>query len=187
MTFGRDNILRALALVGEQLCADSMVEITIVGGAAGLLTGHLSPAVVTGDVDAILFKPPGEIEAVLEAAGVVGRALSLPPFWLNNDAGLFRSSLPAGWEDRRLPIGTFGRLQVYAISRIDLMVTKFVAHRPADREHIQDMKPTVDELAAVRQHLDDLGRGTLSADDDKGRLDMARAYVEIWECRVCQT
>lgn len=154
------------------------MEISIVGGAAGLLSHQLPPSYTTGDVDTLYFRPPTEVEEVLRAAAVVARKLSLPANWLNTDAGLFVETLPDGWEQRRVEIGCFGPLRVYVIGRFDLIAMKFIAHRPVDREHLDLLNVTRAELKFVRAYLDSLvGRV------DIGRIDMARSYVNAWEKR----
>ncbi len=171
-----DRIRAALRLLGRRLRVRQPVKLLVVGGAAGLLIGQLPPVVTTGDVDALNFRPPAEVEEVLRAAAEVGRELSLPANWLNTEVCLFASTLPDDWEGRRIEIGVFGHLRVWAISRLDLIAMKFVAHRPADREHLKLMHVTAEELAFVRRYLDAMvGRV------DSGRIDLARAYVDSWE------
>src|SRR5687768_18620587 len=102
-----DTIRLALQRLGERLGDGPPIELLIVGGAAALLTGQLPGSMTTGDVDLMQCRPPDD-EEVLRAAGEVGRELSLPPMWLNRDAGLFRMSLPDDWETRRVEVGVYG-------------------------------------------------------------------------------
>lgn len=175
---GDKRIREALRSLGTALRVTGSVEITIVGGAAGLLSHQLPAAYTTGDVDTLHFRPPAEVEEVLRAAAEVARKLSLPANWLNTDVGLFADTLPDGWEQRRVEIGRFGSLQVYVIGRLDLIAMKFIAHRPVDREHLDLLNVTKEELQFVREYLNSLmGRV------DVGRIEMARAYVEAWDVR----
>src|ERR1041385_9230536 len=167
----RSIILQALGEVGRELRAD--VSILVVGGGAGVLTRQLPEVWTTSDVDAVEFRPPNEIEEVLRAAAVVTRKLSLPANWLNSEAGLYLHDLPEDWETRRVFIGDFGRLHVWALGRLDLIATKFYAHRPIDRLHLTTMKVTTAELQFVRSYL--------NAKGDDSKAAKARAYVDAWE------
>ena len=62
--------------------------------------------------------------------------------------------LPDGWRSRRIPIKKFDKLWVYGASKVDMLVMKFYANRPQDREDIFDMAPAPDELVMVRRYLD---------------------------------
>jgi hypothetical protein len=172
------TIRKALKAVGQCLSAGSPIELLVIGGAAGLLTGELTGAYTTGDVDLLQVLPTGERDRVLDAAAKVGIEMSLPAGWLNEDAGLFREALPPDWKDRRANVGRFGTLQVWAIGRLDLAVMKFYAHRPQDREHLAGMNVTRDELEFVLRHLDALDA---SAGADKGKVAMAREVVKNWK------
>lgn len=175
-----DTIRLALRRVGERLGAGPDIEILIVGGAAGLLTGQLPGYMTTGDVDVMQVRPPDDAE-LLEAAGEVGRELSLPPYWFNrDDVGLFRNTLPGGWEVRQVHVGAFGRLRVYAVHRLDLISMKFMAHRTADREHLNELQVTPDELDFVDRYLD---AAAAAGSEDAGRIDVARLYVRNYRAR----
>lgn len=179
-TLDSETIRFALRRLGERLGTGGPIEILIVGGAAALLTGQLPGSVTTGDVDVMQVRPPDDAE-LLEAAGKLGRELGLPPYWLNrDDVGLYRSSLADGWESRRVPVGTFGRLRVDAVARIDLIAMKFMAHRPTDREHLKELNVTADELEFVDRYLD---RMAAEGREDAGKIDMARAYVRDYRAR----
>lgn len=172
------GIRTALAGLGERLRLDRGVEILLVGGAAGVLTGELPPAWTTADVDVIHCRLPQDRDALLAAAAEVARELSLPPSWLSEDVGLFAWTLPEDWETRRVRVGTFGRLRVYAAGRLDLIAMKFVAHRDIDLEHLTRMKVRAKELEFVRAYLDSLAP---RVPGEAGRIAMARQYVDAWE------
>jgi hypothetical protein len=108
-------------------------------------------------------------------AAEVGRRTGLPANWLNRDAGLYAEALPPDWETRRVNVGRFGVLQVWAIGRLDLIAMKFYSHRPQDREHLAQMKVTGAEREFVLRYLN-----ALAGVADKSRLDMARRTVENW-------
>ncbi|MGE5610568.1 MAG: DUF6036 family nucleotidyltransferase [Bacillota bacterium] len=172
------TIRTALAKLGEHLRVDRDVEILLVGGAAGVLINELPPAWTTADVDIIHCRLPQDREAVLAAAVEAGKELALPPSWISEDVGLYAWTLPEGWESRRVLIGTYGRLRVYAASRLDLIAMKIIAHRERDLEHLVQMKVKPEELGFVRRYLDALVQ---QRGDEMGRIEMARQYVDGWE------
>jgi hypothetical protein len=184
-SLGNTMIVAALKALGNRLQLPRETEILLVGGAAGVLIRALPPAWTTSDVDAIHFHSAEERDAVLEAAAVVGRELSLPNDWLNDWSGLYSWTLPDRWQDRRHHVGTFGRLIVYAASRRDLIAMKFMAHRPQDLEHLEQMNVSLDDIKFVRTYLK--SRAKLyreGRDSEKARqIEMARQYVDAWGAR----
>ena len=177
------TIRSALAATGRHLRLDRDVEILLVGGAAGVLTGLLPAAWTTADVDTIHCHLARDRDAVLDAAADAGRELALPPAWLNDWSGLYVWTLPPGWQSRRVLVGTFGRLHVFAVGRQDLIALKFIAHRERDLEHLRLLIVTPAERDAVRTYLDQLARDNPAArhPDRAGRIELARAYVDAWE------
>lgn len=178
MVLDDHTIRTALVKLGERLRLDRDVKILLVGGAAGVLTGQLPAAWTTADVDVLHCRLPQDRDAVLEAAEVVGRELSLPPSWISEDVGLFAWTLPEDWRARRVHVLTHGHLQVYAASRLDLIAMKFVAHRERDLEHLTHMRVRAEELAFVRDYLD---VQAIRYPNELGRIEMARQYVNGWE------
>jgi hypothetical protein len=176
------TILGALAALARHLKLQRDVEILLVGGSAGVLINALPADWTTADVDTIHFRAAEDRDAVLDAAEAAGHELSLPADWLNDWGGLFAWTLPDDWESRRVFIGTFGRLRVYAVSRQDLIAMKFIAHRPGDLEHLERMDVTHDDLEFVRRYLNSLadryppGRHPVEA----GTIAMARQYADAW-------
>jgi hypothetical protein len=74
---------------------------------------------------------------------------------------LRRDALPDGWEIRRILIGNWGQLRVFAVSRIDLIATKVLAGRAQDLEDIRSMRPRRDDVEFVGRYLDGLpAKGT---------------------------
>ena len=173
---GTETIARALRALGAALGAGPPVEMLIVGGAAGLITGQLPAALTTADVDVLLVVPPDQAEDVMAAGERVGHELRLPPAWLSEDVRLFAEALPDDWRARRVEVGRFGRLTVLAVGRLDLIAMKFYAGRPADREHLSHLRPTAAELAAVREYL-----AAIRGRAEPAKVDRAGMLVDAWE------
>lgn len=180
---GHNTITAALAAVGDRLKHEREIEILLVGGAAGLLIDALPAAWTTADVDAIHFRLPQDRDAVLDAAAQVAQEMSLPADWLNDWGGLYAWTLPRGWERRRHHVGTFGKLRVFAASRADLIAMKFIAHRPQDLEHLQQMHVTRRDLTFVRSYLEAMAKlYPERRHPEKARqIKMARQYADAWE------
>jgi len=170
-------IRRGFTRLGERLAIDHDVEILIVGGAAGLLTGELPSTMTTMDAHAIWYRPSKDRDTVLETAAEVARELSLPSDWLNEWSGLYAWSLPDDWEGRRVLIGKFGHLHVYAASRIDLIVMKFIAHRESDLDHLVSMNVKSDELEFIQRELDLIA---VNFPNESGKIAMAKHYALNW-------
>ena len=178
-----DSIIReALTKLGERLGSGHDIEILLIGGAAGILTGQLS-GLTTADVDAIHFRLATDRDAVLDAAAEVGDELQLPVNWLNDWGALYRWTLPDDWEKRRIEIGIFGRLRVYAVSRVDLISMKIISHREHDLEHLFQMKMTSHEKSVVHRYLDVLVERypVEQYPEHAGRIEMARQYLNEWK------
>lgn len=179
-----DALIRsALSRIGTALGAGRPIEILIVGGAAAVLTGQLPIGWTTSDVDAIDYHLPEDRDLVLTAAGEVGRELALPSGWLNEWGGLYAWTLPNGWQQRRINIGDFGRLRIFAASRLDLIAMKFIAHRERDLEHLHHMKVRRGELDFVREYLRALEQQFPESlhSEEAGRIAMACEYVREWK------
>jgi hypothetical protein len=180
---GNSMIVKALTALGARCKLDRKIEILLVGGAAGVLIGALPAAWTTADVDLLHVSAAEDRDTVLEAAADVARQLSLPNDWLNDWSSLFSWTLPDGWQNRRHHVGTFGRLIVYAASRLDLIAMKLLAHRPQDLEHLEQMNVRSEDLDFVRIYLDSRARLYREGrDSEKARqIEMARQYVDGWE------
>jgi hypothetical protein len=181
-----DAVIReALAHVGASPLLRRDVEISIVGGAAGILIHALPHGWTTSDVDAIHFKLAQDRDAVLDAAGEVAAQFQLPADWLNDWGGLFAWTLPDDWQTRRVHVGRFGRLDVYAVSRRDLIAMKFLSHRPSDLEHLNQLNLAPDDLQFVSRYLEVLAQRFPSGayPSEAGKIGMAVQYVRSWEVK----
>lgn len=171
------EVERALARVGTRMRWHTDVEILLVGGAAGMVTGVLARGRTTIDCDVMVYEPEsawGEVEA---AADSVAAEMGLAPGWLNSHVRIRRDSLPDGWRERRVLVGVWGRLRVWAASRVDLIAMKVLAGRDVDIDDLQAMDVRGDECVFVRAFLDGAGgRGTSGAE-----IEMARRLLAALE------
>lgn len=160
----------ALRRLGVVLGDDQDVEILLVGGAAGMITGVLPPSRVTTDCDVMVYVPAGVMAKVELAAEQVASQLGLAPTWLNSDVQLRRDALSDGWERRKIWTGIYRRLTVSAISRPDLIAMKVLAGRDQDIEDLQDLKVRSDDVDFVEAYLDGLvGKRTSRQQIDNAR------------------
>jgi len=159
------TIERAFEMLGCRLSYPLEVELLLVGGAAGMLTGLLPPSRTTLDCDIMHAQPDSAVFVIERHAAEVATTLGLPTNWLNSDAKIRADTLPDGWRTRRVWIGTWGQLRVFAVSRIDLIAMKVLAGRAQDIEDVRMMKPRTDDIAFVNQYLKTMSaRGAASGD-----------------------
>ncbi len=162
---------RSLSRLGGLVDYPGDIELLIVGGAAGMLTGVLSRERITTDCDVMVYAPAAALTAVESAAERVGAELNLPNRWLNSDLQIRIDALPDGWRDRRIFVGAYGRLTIFAASRPDLIAMKVLAGRPQDIEDLQSMRIRSDEAAFVRRYLQMLSaRGTPASQIDDAHI-----------------
>jgi hypothetical protein len=165
--------------MGKHLKLDRDVEILVVGGAAGVLTGELPGSWTTGDVDVLHCRLPQDRDDVLDAAAAVTDALGLPRGgWMNDFGGLHAWTLPHDWETRRVLIDRYAHLHVYAVGRLDLMAMKFLAGRTRDLEHLHQLAVTSDEKCVVKSMLT---RSRVDHPEHADRIDLAMMILEEWE------
>jgi hypothetical protein len=165
-------------MVGELLEWPGQVEILLIGGAAGMVTGALGRGRTTSDCDVADFAPSEASAAVEQAAQAVTTTMRLPQKWLNDQARQL-NLLPDGWRSRRQHIATYGKLKVYAASRLDLLAMKVFAHRLPDRHDVEEMQITRDEIGFVRKYLTMLKVPSRKADLDQVRS--AEGYLHLLE------
>ncbi len=152
---------KALRRLGAVVEYPSDIEVLLVGGAAGMITGVLPTARVTTDCDVMVCIPGDAMAAVESGAERVAKELGLAPNWLNSDVQLRVDTLADGWERRKISVGTYGRLWVWAASRPDLIAMKVLAGREQDIEDLAAMRVRRDDVEFVRSYLDTLGgKGT---------------------------
>lgn len=161
----------ALRRLGALVSYHRDIEILLVGGAAGMMTGVLPGARTTTDCDVMVYMPEDALAAVESAAGRVAEELGLADRWLNSDAQIRRDVLPDGWERRKVMVGVFGILHVDAASRPDLIAMKVLAGRTQDLEDLASLRPRQDELDFVAMYLAGLeSKGTSREQIEDARL-----------------
>lgn len=178
-TLGYDNIRQAMVLTASKLWSDAAinVDVVLVGGAAGVLAKHLPAGWSTVDVDLMQVRPAGARDQFLEMAALAGEQLGLHRGWVNDDVGLYKNSLPVGWDGRLALVWQFDRLTVSVVSRIDFIVMKFLAHRSQDIEHLKLMNLTSDELVEAQRHIDLWREESV---ENIGTAEQAAAYIKAW-------
>ncbi len=138
-----------------------IVEILIVGGAAGMITGQFARGRTTTDCDVMVYAPERAFGALERCADEVGAALGLAAGWFNSNVQLRRDALPDGWMRRRIFVCEGPWLRVFAASRPDLIAMKVLAGRARDVVDIESMHIRADEVEFVRTFLDALAaKGT---------------------------
>lgn len=165
-----EKVLKALGQRLEDLPYD--VEILVVGAVAGVVVGVFDPDRATLDCDVMDYKPADALGAVELAADEVGKELNLPPDWFNSKVQIRRDALPDGWEGRKVWLGTFGKLTVWAASRPDMIAMKVFAGREQDLADLIVAKVQSDEAEFVRQHLQTLPQKGTPADQIEDAIDV---------------
>jgi len=90
---------------------------------------------------------------------------------------LRRDALPDGWEERKVAVGRFGNLRVFAASRIDLIAMKVLGGRAQDIEDVWAMRPERDDFEFAGRYLEGLSaKGTLAE-----QITEARDLLEVLE------
>ncbi len=173
-------VARSLRSVAAAFDFHMDVEILLVGGAAGMLTGVLSASRTTIDCDVMISAPPGAVARLEEVARTVADDMGLSKTWLNDDATLVRWKLPEGWMTRRVLVLEEGKLRVFAASRTDLIALKALAGRDQDLEDLRTLGVTKDDAAFVRAHLDGYA-GTPAGNKYRRTIDDARVIIDAME------
>ncbi|MCA9284851.1 MAG: hypothetical protein KDA22_06545 [Phycisphaerales bacterium] len=174
----QSSVVAALHAVGERLAYDApeleRVEMVVIGGAAGLLSGSLSPDRTTTDCDVLSVDPSDAKPVVLAAAQAVAEQIGLGETWLNDGGAPWADGLPRGWRDRCREVLRSGPLIVHAIGRVDLMALKLLAGRAQDIEDLVALQLSPAEVTFLGEHL-----GAWSDDSwPRGMIDEALVLLE---------
>ncbi len=150
----RQELLTALQRLGELLDEQTAIDVYLVGGAAGMISGHLDPMRTTADCDVMAMSPSDAWDAMDEAIKTVAEEMKLNDEWMNSHSRMYAWMMPIGWEGRCEHF-TYGPIRVHAISRMDLIAAKSVnaLKRPHDWEDIQHMNPTAEEIGHAIDNL----------------------------------
>jgi len=159
--------IKALTQTGKQLqqASKNIPMRVILGGAvAAMAVAGMPVSRVTHDCDVLTSEPDDQWEAIHQAAQRVAEQQGLPKEWLNRDSRMYVHFLPVGWRNRCQLIGTFGPMQVLAISRLDLLAMKLMGAivRPQDLEDMLALKPTKKDFVFLHKHLDRLDAESLT-------------------------
>ncbi len=103
------------------------------------------------------YEPEAAEKAVEQAAEAAGKEFDLPDQWFNSHVQWHRDSLPEGWQERRCFVGTYGRLQIFAAGRQDLIVMKLISGRARDLLDVEALI-RADDVAFIRDCLTQLGK-----------------------------
>ena len=150
------QLLNGLRETVQRAAVTAETEITLIGGAAAVLTGILPPSRVTGDLDVVAAAPAEQWKRLVTCAKQVGVERGLPSRWLNDDGELlFSPGPPAGWRGRRTLLETVGRVRVFAIGRVDWVALKALAaaDRDVDVDDLQAAGVTEAEVEHARAYL----------------------------------
>lgn len=161
------HAIEALRATGDRLLASGQsgqVTLILGGAVAAITVADLPAGRLTHDCDVVVSEPDERWDTVLQAAREVAEQRGLPAGWLNRDARNDVHLLPSGWRGRCEWVGQFGPMAVLAISRRDLMAMKLMgaAVRPQDLEDIVTMRPSAEDVAFLRAHLDRLDAESLT-------------------------
>ncbi len=138
------EVKKSLELLDYYLAKKNLKRSFIIcGGGALILRGIISRT--TKDIDVVA--PP--IDNELQSAALsVASDLGLSGHWLNCGPESITKDLEADWQKRVDLLFTGRALQVYSLSRQDLIFSKFWAlcDRQKDHSDLIAIKPTLDEL-----------------------------------------
>jgi len=168
MTLNAPQLELALRRTAERLSAagiDGPIRLYLVGGSAALLSGLLH-ARTTAGVDVTAVDPDRAWADVRDAARAAAEELELPDSWLNDKCRIYAWRLPLGWLQRCARARAFGPLELWPLSRRDLVAAKIVSAptRPHDLEDLRAIGPTDAELDFAEQNIDRLEREHLDPD-----------------------
>lgn len=117
----------------------------ICGGAALILQGLSRGSRVTADIDVVAPEIDKELKDI---AIEVSEELGLTERWLNSDPKGLVKDLSNGWDRKILKVYSASNLEIYSISRQDLIFSKFWAYcdRQKDENDLIDLQVTELEL-----------------------------------------
>lgn len=172
---GADQLLRALHALAAALPPSPRGELIVIGGAAGVLSGHLPATRMTADLDVIEVTPPELLDLCCYHAPQISILIGISASWFDATPLTMQAAMLDGWRDRTESIGHFGCLHVKTVGRLDLIALKLLAGRERDLADLSALQVTTTECTAVAESLPALlGRG-VSPDSITAAIALARA------------
>jgi hypothetical protein len=173
------DVVRALRDVAGALPASTPPATIVLAGASAAILGHLlGRGRSTTDCDVMRAEPEEAWAPLAKAAAVVGRRLGLRADWLSRDCQMYAWSLPLGWRERCEHVAKLGALDVWRLSRLDLICAKIMSapRRPQDMEDLRAMEPEASDLEFATANLDRLSAESL---DNEGFDDQRRVIADL--------
>lgn len=145
------NESRIIALLKE---LDERMEeqclIVICGGAAAIVGYGMSR--LTGDID--ILEPHPRLNSFYKAVKEISTSHGLDSKWINDGVKGFLDDLDPSYRERLIPLNAnFRNLDVLIISKPDLITMKICAWRETDREDIQALGISQDDLVIINKNL----------------------------------
>jgi hypothetical protein len=125
-------------------------RIIICGGAAAIVGYGMKR--FTGDID--ILEPFPKSESFYKAVKDLSKIHSLDPKWINDGVKGFLDDLSPDFQKRLIPLSEgFRNLEVFIISKPDLITMKICAWREADKEDIEALGISQEDLTAINANL----------------------------------
>lgn len=125
-------------------------RIIICGGAAAIIAHGLKR--LTGDIDT--FEPIPKSHSFYNKIKQIEETNGLDSAWFNESAKGFSDCLSLNYKNRLIPIDKgFKFLEVYAISKADLITMKLCAWRESDKEDILNLGITEEDMKIINENI----------------------------------
>jgi hypothetical protein len=139
------SLLKALDRSIHEPC-----KIIICGGAAAIVGYGMKR--FTGDID--ILEPQPKSESFYKAVKELSKSHNLDPKWINDGVKGFLDDLSPDYQKRLLPLSEgFENLEVFIISKPDLITMKICAWREADKEDIDALGISKEDLTVINANL----------------------------------
>jgi hypothetical protein len=136
----------------------SMAEscrIVICGGAAAIVGYGMKR--LTGDID--ILEPQPKRESFYKAVMDLSKRYSLDAKWINDGAKGFLDDLDPDFQKRLIPLSEgFKNLEVFILSKPDLITMKICAWREADKEDVEALGISKEDLKVINANLEYVAR-----------------------------
>lgn len=147
----QEILKKALNSLNKELSKKGQERSYVICGGASLLLQDLSNR-PTRDVDVI---EPSVDEVLSECAESVANKLGLDNHWFNSSPGSLVGYLSEDWKDNTVLVYTSSNLQIFSISRIDLLFSKLWAmcDRDKDIDDLLTLQPSLHEIKICRDRV----------------------------------